>query len=80
MSKVQVTTNHPYQPSRRVPCHIGLRRVSFTNPFTTQQQWRRSSIARIMSDGDRSAASRVLIVGGWTWKRTGRLATSAPLT
>lgn len=31
-----------------------------------------------MSCGDRSAPSRAPIDGGWTWKRTGPLATPAP--
>jgi thioester reductase-like protein len=43
--------------------------------------WRQPSIARTMSDGDRSAAIRTAIDGGWTWKRTARpLATSVPNT
>ena len=57
MSKAQVTFYRPVPAiaPRSMP-YRQLCRVSFTNPFTTQQQWRRSSIARIMSDGDRSAA------------------------
>ena len=38
----------------------------------------RLQFARIMSYGDRSAASRAPINGGWTWNRTRPLATSVP--
>jgi hypothetical protein len=80
---------HDESPDRAIARHVSPDRGScatFRSQIRSQALammapvFNRAHSARIVSDGDGSAASRAPIDGGWTWKRTGPLATSVPRT